>query len=66
MGQQKFMVRIESSPEKILKELKIKLDSAWANRVTIKRELNTRTEIAKKQALLLGQLVQALALNNEA
>lgn len=67
MGQQKCMVRIEASPEKIFNELKSKLDYVWANRIAIKNELKVKSELADKQALQFGQLVkQAVNLNNEA
>jgi hypothetical protein len=67
MGQQKCMVRIETTPEKILAELKSKLDYVWANRIAIKNELKVKSELADKQALQFGQLVkQAINLNNEA
>jgi colanic acid/amylovoran biosynthesis protein len=66
MGQQEYLVRIESTPELILKDLKTKLGDAWQHRLKIRSELEIRTENAKARALKFGELVEKLAKVNSA
>jgi polysaccharide pyruvyl transferase WcaK-like protein len=61
MGQEKYIVEIGNyEPEGLLDELKARIDSAWGNRESIKKELVVRAQAAKERTLLNGSLIKGL------
>jgi polysaccharide pyruvyl transferase WcaK-like protein len=60
MGQQDYIVHVENCFNKVLAELKNRIDRAWSNREIIRGDLVKRGETAREQAIFFGKLARQL------